>query len=155
MRCILGFCVVLAAGSFAWAAETGGVASEAEFQTPTAPTGIPVVQPPGANAVQAAAANVYQNATAQPTTTPTLPATNMMPAGTYTAPMQPTTTYAAPGTTTTYPVYTYRAGTGRYGISNDDASVHNDRGAGHDHLWHTGSRLHHHPRPDDLCAGAA
>ena len=34
----------------------------------------------------------------------------MMPAGTYTAPMQPTTTYAAPGTTTTYPVYTYRAG---------------------------------------------
>ena len=45
--------------------------------------------------------------------------------------------------------------TGRYGISNDDASVHNDRGAGHDHLWHAGSRLHHHARPDDLCAGPA
>ena len=39
MRCILGFCVVLAAGSFAWAAETGGVASEAEFQAPQRPQG--------------------------------------------------------------------------------------------------------------------
>jgi hypothetical protein len=106
MRCILGLCVALAIGISSWAANTCAVASEAEFQT----TGTPVVQPPATNAVQAAT-SVYQGATAQPATTPTLPATNMMPAGTYTAPMQPTTMYAAPGTTMTYPVYTYRAGT--------------------------------------------
>jgi hypothetical protein len=110
MRCILGFCVALATGISSWAANTGAVASEAEFQVPAVTAGTPVVQPPATNTIQAAAASVYQGATAQPATTPALPATNMMPGGTYTAPMQPTTTYAAPGTSMTYPAYTYRAG---------------------------------------------
>ena len=114
MRCILGLCAVVAIGSSAWVAEMGSIARGAEFQTPGATTAIPVIQPPAIPTVPAAspAAVLYQGTTAQPAATPTLPAPNMMPAGTYTAPMQPTTTLTAPGSSVTYPAYTYRAGSG-------------------------------------------
>ena len=112
MRCILGLCAVVAIGSSAWVAEMGGIARGAEYQTPGAATGAPVIQPPAIPTVPAAspAAVMYQGTTAQPAATSTMPAPNMMPSGTYTAPMQSTTNLAAPGSNMTYPAYSYRAG---------------------------------------------